>query len=114
MKHLFKKGALPVLALGAAMMMVVSCGQTSVYSGNPAELEATIVWWNNYEEPELGDNLTEEEARQDSDYREYYYATDLIAEFNEIYPKITVQSTYIGGYSTIQEQVNQKRLLLHI
>ncbi len=107
MKHLFKKGALPVLALGAAMMMVVSCGQTSVYSGNPKELEATIVWWNNYEEPELGDNLTEEEARQDSDYREYYYATDLIAEFNEIYPKITVQSTYIGSYSTIQEQVNQ-------
>ncbi len=107
----FKRGLLPVGAFGAALLLMVSCGaQGAGYVAwdseeSPADLEVTITWWNNYSVPDLT-STTEEESRLSSSYTEYWWATDVISAFNELYPNITVNMTYIGSYSTIQSQVN--------
>jgi multiple sugar transport system substrate-binding protein len=111
MKKMFKR-SVPALALSAVAFMALSCGGSTVDgyvpygSDDVSKIEADIVWWNNYQVPTLSDELTEEQARAKSTYREYYYAKDLIDAFEAIYPNITVTQEYKGSYSEIQTAVN--------
>ena len=104
----FKKGLLPVLALGAAMVMVVSCGPTggAGYQEwnpemSPRELKAEITWWNNYQQP------TSEDDPDSNDFAEYRFIQGVIEDFNKIYPNVKVNTVgYDGGYNAIQAAVN--------
>ena len=103
----FKKGLLPVLALGAAMVMVVSCGPTggAGYQEwnpemSPRELKAEITWWNNYQQP--GDKDVTED-----DLAEYNFIQGVIKEFNKIYPNVTVKTENRGGYGEILDAVTK-------
>lgn len=108
----FMKKCLPMLALSVvALVGATGCGGTDT-PDKPDEptttlkdLKATVTWWNNYKDP-VADGVAEDEARKKSDYTEYYFAKDAITEFNKIYPNITVETTYKGGYSDIQKAVN--------
>lgn len=112
MKKLLKRAVTPVLALGAIMVLAAGCNETNDDSGyvawdaskSPKSLNTTITWWNNYQEPDS--SVTEEAARGQSKYREYFYAKDLIAEFNKLYPNIKVNTVYKGSYNNIQTAVN--------
>lgn len=106
MKKLMKRGVMPLLAFGAVALLSVSCGGTKVVDTDLKNLDAKITWWNNYQKPEINDKLTEEEARKQSKYNEYYYALDLIKEFNKTYPNIEVETTFKGNYAAIQQAVN--------
>src|SRR5574344_618326 len=108
----FMKKWLPMVALSVvALVGATGCGGTDT-PDKPDEptttlkdLKATVTWWNNYKDP-VADGVAEDEARKKSDYTEYYFAKDAITEFNKIYPNITVETTYKGGYSDIQKAVN--------
>ena len=105
MKKFLKK--LPVLALSVvALASLAGCGeQDNGEKKSVKDLTATVTWWNNYQDP-VADGVAEEEARKKSTYTEYYFAKDAIAEFNKIYPNITIETTYKGSYSNIQTAVN--------
>ncbi|MFA6754886.1 MAG: extracellular solute-binding protein [Bacilli bacterium] len=100
-----------LLTLGAVAVLACACGENTdpnayVYTkfeGTPSELSTTITWWNNYKVPADGDT---EENRKGSTYREYFYALDLISEFNKLYPNIKVETVNKGSYSEIQKAVN--------
>lgn len=91
MNKLLKKSKFVIVA--TSLLALTSCGSTSN--------KTTIVWWNNYQEPEISASLTEEQARASSTYKEYYWAKDLIAEFETAHPNIHVETVYKGSYSNI-------------
>ena len=105
-----KKTLLPLTALSAALVLMVGCttGEGAGYvawdsTRSPADLDVTITWWNNYQQPDDGDT---EANRASSTYTEYFWAYDAITEFNKLYPNITIDMQYIGSYSTILSSVN--------
>lgn len=63
-------------------------------------LTATITWWNNYKVPE------DEATASKTTYAEYFYAKNVIEEFNKVYPNITVKTENKGSYSEIQKACN--------
>ena len=88
-----------VLGLSLAVLSIMSitgCNKSS---------KTEVIWWNNYQTPDLS-QTTEEEARQNSNYREYYYAKDLIASFEEANPNIKITMVYQGSYSDIKSKVD--------
>lgn len=102
MKKLMRS-SLALVALIAGMGLA-SCGDktpTEVYDDTKA---VTVQWWNNYKQPTSG---TEEENRKNSNYREFYYAEDLIKAFQEEHPNITVKQTYKGSYGDIAKAVKE-------
>ncbi len=99
---------------GMTLAMLVTLGGLVGCSGNNSstgsgEESATgsgeVIWWNNYQTPDLS-KTTEEEARQSSTYREYYYAKDLIEEFQKEYKDITIKMEYKGSYNDIKSAVD--------
>lgn len=91
MNKLLKKSKFVLVA--ASLLGLVSC--------QPTTTKTTIIWWNNYQVPEIGDSLTEEEARAKSTYKEYYWAKDLIEKFEEEHTDIHIETVYKGSYSNI-------------
>jgi len=110
MKKLMK--IMPALTLAAVAFMATSCGGDSGIKSawnpsateKPADLKATVTWWNNYAQPDA--TMSEADARAKSTYTEYFFAKDVITEFNKLYPNITVNQVYKGGYGDIQTAVN--------
>ena len=94
---LMKKSLILLLSTFA----LVGCGGKG--SESVEEHDVEVIWWNNYEVPKKGDN--EEEARKKSNYREYYYAKDLIAAFEAENPHIKITTAYQGSYSDIAKAV---------
>ncbi|MDD7328959.1 MAG: extracellular solute-binding protein, partial [bacterium] len=94
---LMKKSLILLLSTFA----LVGCGGKGSESAEEHDVE--VIWWNNYEVPKKGDN--EEEARKKSNYREYYYAKDLIAAFEAENPHIKITTAYQGDYSDIAKAV---------
>lgn len=90
-------------------LALVACGGTessttgSTDTSKPDDgKQVEVVWWNNYQKPDKG---TEEENRQNSNYKEYYYALDLIAEFETANPNIKISMEYKGSYGNIAEAI---------
>ncbi len=111
---LMKKNAVSVLALCALMLTGCGTSASNTTAGTSAEdkkSEGTIdpdkqievVWWNNYQTPDS--SKTEEENRANRNYFEYYYATDLIAEFEKDNPNIHISMEYKGNYTQIYEAI---------
>lgn len=92
MNKLLKKSKFVLVA--TSLLALTSCGGSN-------STKTTIVWWNNYQVPEISDSLTEEKARASSTYKEYYWAKDLITEFETAHPNIHVETVYKGSYSNI-------------
>lgn len=87
MNKLFKKTS-TMLLVTASLITLASCDTTTT--------KTKVIWWNNYQMPTTG---TEEENRNKSSYREYYFAEDLIAEFEKEHSDIEVEQVYKGAYS---------------
>lgn len=78
--------------------------------------KVTVQWWTNYQDPyadkTLNENSTEEQiaaAKKNSNYREYFYAQDVISAFNaeEKYKNIKIEMTYKGSYSDIAKAATE-------
>lgn len=91
MNKLLKKSKFVLVA--ASLLGLVSC--------QPTTTKTKIIWWNNYQVPEISDTLTEEKARANSTYKEYYWAKDLIEEFEAEHTDIEIETVYKGSYSNI-------------
>ncbi len=91
MNKLLKKSKFVLVA--ASLLGLVSC--------QPTTTKTTIIWWNNYQVPEISDSQTEEQARAKSTYKEYYWAKDLIEEFEAEHTDIHIETVYKGSYSNI-------------
>lgn len=89
-----------VLGLSLAVLSIV--GLTGCKQGDG---KTEVIWWNNYQTPDLS-TTTEEEARKNSNYREYYYAKDLIEAFETANPTIKITQVYKGSYSDIKSAVD--------
>lgn len=89
-----------VLGLSLAVLSIV--GLTGCKQGDS---RTEVIWWNNYQTPDLN-STTEAEARNNSSYREYYYAKDLIEAFEAANPTIKITQVYKGSYSDIKSQVD--------
>lgn len=106
--------SLGVTALALVSTVLLSgCGETKPTvrgwkpsaTEKPAEIKATVTWWNNYQVPE--DPANEAEDRTKNMYTEYFYAKDAITEFNKLYPNIKIVTSYKGNYAAIQKAVSQ-------
>lgn len=98
-----------------SLVSLVGCsnGDANVKSPEAVDYDGSnveVVWWNNYQDPyadgTLKDSSTEEEianAKKKSNYKEYYYAKDVIDQFNKIekYKNIKITMMYKGSYSDI-------------
>lgn len=97
------------LALVLSIVALAGCGRTSD-TGTTAKTSeedsgtVTVTWWNNYQDP-TQDNVAEETARKSSTYREYYYAKDLIEQFEAANKGVKIQMVYHGSYSDIYTDV---------
>ena len=106
---LMKKKSLGILALTS--LMLVGCGDktsekvTEDKSTIDPNKQVEVTWWNNYQTPDA--SKTEEENRKNKNYFEYYYAQDLIAEFNKVHPNITIHSEYKGNYPEIADAIKK-------
>lgn len=85
-----------ILALIAMASSLASCKKDSG--------KITVTWWNNYVTPE-SKNLTDEQAKGQSTYNEYFFAKDVIAKFEEDHPNIEVNMVYVGPYNVIASQI---------
>ena len=93
MNKLLKKSKFILVA--TSLLTLTSCGSTG------SAKKTTIVWWNNYQTPEISESLTEEQARASSTYKEYYWAKDLIDAFEAEHTNIHIETVYKGSYSNI-------------
>ncbi len=101
MKKFFKNKVMPALALGAVMLTAVSCGeQPSPSDESGREIKATITWWNNYKQPTNPGDIDK------PDFKEYKFVSEVIKEFNKIYPNIEVKVENKGSYNDIQKAVS--------
>lgn len=102
---LMKKNA-ALLLLSTLALVACGGGETGGSEDKPTEptpeKPVEVVWWNNYEKPDKG---TEEENRKNSKYKEYYYAKDLIAVFEEANPTIKISMEYKGSYGDIAKAI---------
>lgn len=94
------KKKLFVLALSALSIAGLTGCNTQTGTGS-----VEVIWWNNYQVPNLS-TTTEEEARKTDTYREYYYAKDLIAKFEEANKDIKIKMVYQGSYNDIKSKVD--------
>lgn len=88
------------IAILALLAMTSSLASCSKKEGGPI----TVTWWNNYVTPE-SKNLTDEEAKGQSTYNEYFFAKDVIAKFEEDHPNIKVNMIYKGSYNEIASEI---------
>lgn len=88
--------------LGLSLAVLSIFGLTGCKQGDG---KTEVIWWNNYQTPDLS-TTTEEEARKNSNYREYYYAKDLIEAFEAANPTIKITQVYKGSYSDIKSAVD--------
>ena len=110
---LMKKRAVLLTLMATSAGLLASCGSETkcedrenasfidvekITPTEPTE-KVTIDWWNNYQEPDS--TKTDEENRNNSNYKEYYYAKDLIDAFSKEHPNIEVVQSYKGSYSDI-------------
>lgn len=104
---LMKKKSLGILALTS--LMLVGCGEktsdkvTEDKTTIAPDKQVEVTWWNNYQTPDA--SKTEEENRKNKNYYEYYYAQDLIAEFEAVHPNIKIDSQYKGNYTKIATSI---------
>lgn len=104
---LMKKKSLGILALTS--LMLVGCGEktsdkvTEDKTTIAPDKQVEVTWWNNYQTPDA--SKTEEENRKNKNYYEYYYAQDLIAEFEAAHPNIKIDSQYKGNYTKIATSI---------
>lgn len=111
---LMKKRAVILTLMASCAGLLASCGSNTLKCEDregasfvdmekitPVEptKAVTIKWWNNYKVPAAGTDETT--SRKDSNYREYWYAHDLIEKFQTAHPNIKVETSYQGGYSDI-------------
>ena len=61
-----------------------------------------VTWWNNYVAPTSG---TDEENRKNASYNEYYFAKDVIDQFEKDHPNIRVDMVYKGKYNEIANEI---------
>lgn len=82
------------------------------YDGSKVE----VVWWNNYQDPYADGTLKADSSEEDiakakanSNYKEYYYAKDVIDQFskNEKYKNIKVTMMYKGSYTDIAKAATE-------
>ena len=93
---LMKKKSLGILALTS--LMLVGCGEKK-------NQQIEVTWWNNYQTPDT--SKTEEENRKNKNYFEYYYAQDLIAEFEKAHSNIKIVTSCPGGYNDIADAIKK-------
>lgn len=103
-----KKRGISILAI--ASFFLVGCNRTtsSDVSANSGDATGNVVvtWWNNYQVPDTtAADYDETKSRSNSTYREYWYAKDVIAAFEEANPGIKIETTYKGSYSDIATAV---------
>lgn len=99
------------LLLALASITLVGCGGGSDTtkasengSSSSSDKQIEVVWWNNYSQPE-GDDKDTEANRAVSNYKEYFYAQDIIDAFHAENPNITIKQEYKGNYTAIYEAV---------
>lgn len=97
-----RKGTI-VLAL-ITMLGTVGCKKKPEEVVIDPNKEVTVEWWNNYQVPDLT-KTTEEAARKDKKYTEYYFALDTIKAFNVEHPNIHVNTSYHGSYGNIATDI---------
>lgn len=106
---LMKKKSLGILALTS--LMLVGCGEktsdkvTEDKSTIDPNKQVEVTWWNNYQIPDA--SKTEEENRKNKNYFEYYYAQDLIAEFEKTHSNIKIVTSCPGGYNDIADAIKK-------
>lgn len=106
---LMKKKSLGILALTS--LMLVGCGEktsdkvTEDKSTIDPNKQVEVTWWNNYQIPDA--SKTEEENRKNKNYFEYYYAQDLIAEFEKAHQNIKIVTSCPGGYNDIADAIKK-------
>ena len=61
-----------------------------------------VTWWNNYVAPTSG---TDEDNRKNTKYNEYYFAKDVIDQFEKDHPNIRVDMVYKGKYNEIANEI---------
>lgn len=103
---LMKKKSLGILALTS--LMLVGCGKTSDKATEDKSTidpnkQVTVTWWNNYQTPD--ESKTEEENRKNKNYYEFYYAKDLIAQFEAAHQNIKIETQYKGNYTKIADAI---------
>lgn len=86
-----KKNTLTILAL--LSLCLTSCNNQS------NDGKTRVVWWNNYITP--NESKPEEENRKNEEYNEYYFASDVIDEFESLHPNIDISMEYKGSYQDI-------------
>lgn len=86
----------PLILSSFALLSLVGCGKKD-------NSQVQVVWWNNYTDENVVDN---EQYRSDPKYNEYFYAKDVIAEFEKENPDIHVQTVYKPGkYDGLRDAV---------
>lgn len=85
--------------------MLLCAGLVGLVGCQPEDTRTTVIWWNNYQVP--ADGMSEEEARKDSDYTEYFFTKDLIEKFEAEHTDIHIETVYHGAYGTIAEDLKQ-------
>lgn len=102
-----KKRGISILAI--ASFLLVGCNRTSSEvsaSDSTPTGDVVVTWWNNYQVPDTtASDYDETKSRSNSTYREYWYAKDVIAAFEEANPGIKIETTYKGSYSDIATAV---------
>jgi len=93
MNKLLKKSK--ILLVGTALLGLVSCQRTE-------STQTEVIWWNNYQVPE---NPDDEKNKTSSTYKEYYFATNVIKNFEAKHTDIKINMVYKGSYSVIASEV---------
>ncbi len=63
-----------------------------------------VVWWNNYSDPTL-ENISLSDAKNNSKYKLYFYAKDIIDDFENKHPNVEIETKYFHSYSDISKQI---------